>query len=505
MKKHAKVWGILIASGIVISVNALYQNPANKESGAVQPQKTTSVQTTPAPQSTVAQRPAGTAAPFQEEVLLTPSAAASEQEEGSTTEKRNFALWHYDKKTCRLTISGNGEMIDESPENSSDGAVPKNYMITNTSPKNLDMYDVSQKAREVIIEPGVTAINASAFCNFVKLEKVTIPDSVEKINDYAFYGCESLKEITVPDHVKKLGRECFCHCKSLKKITLGKNVAAIGEGAFGNLPKLRNVTLKAGNQYLITKNGTLYHKKKKILYLNYAKSAVITIDPGTKKIADFAFQWNNHVRQITIPASVTAIGGGAMYHCGNLRRVLFAKHSKLKKIKKFSRYYDYSSLYGCFQHCNRLEEISLPESLETTETPSDAFVDCPALKKIYFGKKYKGEIYIKSNSLVEISISKDNQSYCSKNGILYDKKMETLLVYPCKKNTDKFHVPKSVKKISFSAFQKCKKLQSVVIYGQKTKIDLHTFRGSKHITIYAPKNSNAQKYAKKHKMKFVEI
>lgn len=157
------------------------------------------------------------------------------------------------------------------------------------------MYYVSQKAREVIIEPGITAINTSAFCDFVKLEKVTIPDSVKKIKDYAFYGCESLKEITIPDHVKKIGRECFCHCTSLKKITLGKNVAAIGEGAFGNLPKLRNITLKPGNQYLITKNGTLYHKKKKILYLNYAKSAVITIEKGTKKIADFAFQWNNNV------------------------------------------------------------------------------------------------------------------------------------------------------------------------------------------------------------------
>lgn len=502
MKKLAKILGILTTTGIIIFCNALYQNLTKEEPDQFNSKKIVDKQTA-VPQNTQPQKTTNiTTIPNQEEVQLTASAAAFEQEDGQTTEKEKYALWHYDKKTRRLTISGNGEMIDESLENIDGDIAPVTYMITNTSPKGLDMYYVSQKAREVIIEPGVTAINTSAFCDFVKLEKVTIPDSVKKISDYAFYGCESLKEITIPDHVKKIGKECFCHCKSLEKITLGKSVANIGEGAFGNLPKLRNVTVKPGNQYLITKNGTLYHKKKKILYLNYAKSAVITIDKGTKKIADFAFQWNNNVRQITIPASVTVIGGGAMYHCSNLRKVLFAKHSKLKKIKKFSRYYDTSGLYGCFQYCKRLEEISLPESLETA---SEAFFDCPALKKVYFGKKYKGDILIYFNPLTEITVSKNNQTYCSKDGILYDKKTETLLVYPCKKSADKFHVPKSVKKISYSAFQKCKKLQSVVIYGKKTKIDSNSFSGSKHITIYAPKNSNAQKYAQKHKMKFVEI
>lgn len=443
----------------------------------------------------------------------------AEPQEKSTDSNADDIKWHYNKKTKYLTISGTGEMsYDNTP------------------------FKVHRHTKEIVIDEGITVINDEAFRLFDELEKITLPDSLQKIGRRAFWKCYSLKEIIIPRNVNTIGEQCFYRCKSLRKITLGKNVEEIGRGAFGDCPAIRKVQLSPKNRYFMTKNGGLYQKNEKILYLHYAKSEEVIIEKGTKRIAEFAFQWNEKVRQITIPDSVETIGGGAMRFCSNLKMIKFSRQSRLKAIES---YYlicpdldidvdpDSIDLYRCFDGCKSLREFISPESLERVDRDtfqldwthlsfqSDDYYDKSfSLEKIYLGKNFKGypepddteedtdsweyNFTDKTSSLKEYVVSKDNEMFCSKNGVLYDKKMKTLLVYPPQKSDVKFTIPKGVKAVM--RISDNDKLRKLVVPDKNTKFHPWALsKKNKRLTIYGKKNSAAYRAAKEKKIKFVEL
>lgn len=447
-------------------------------------------------------------------------------------QEKNYAKWVYDDATHCLTISGTGETHDEESAQGTDGslfsqaAIPYPY---DSAKSTREVVEGREAVREIVIEPGVTAINRAAFFRFTNLEKVIIPDSVETISDYAFWRCSSLKEIIIPDSVTSIGIGCFSHCQSLKKIVLGKNVKSIGEGNFCDCRSLRKITVHPDNLEFITKKGCLYQQKQKQLCFCYADSGRISIEKGTKKIGTFAFTLHNKIREVKIPDSVIMIGGGAFYQCNNLRKVTFDKKSKCREIKFFSWGNDEDEMeYGCFQYCNKLEELRFPESFQYIGI--DSLCDCASLKKIYFGRKFKGHridekelkkdgynstevkvfrwntnLMVGDAALKTVEISKKNLYFCSRDGLVYDKKMTLLYFCPEAKVAAKIKIPKSVKQIKHYAFYQCKKIRSVVIQGKKTKIGINAFKKVGHMVLYGKKNSKVQKYAKKHKMKFVVI
>lgn len=433
------------------------------------------------------------------------------------TKQRKYAHWDYDEKTHCLTISGNGETHDDAYARDGQGE----WMFNNWDNKSdISGFDNEQwkDVTEVVIKQGVTAVNTAAFAGYTNLKKVTIPNSVKKMGAYVFYECESLKEIIIPDEVASIGKECFYGCKSLKKLVFGKKVRSIGEGNFAGCQSLRRISVRQGNKNLITRNGILYQKNKKILYFAYGTSRNVTIRKGTKKIGACAFFQNPQIRKVKIPASVTTIGGGAFYQCKNLKKVAFAKQSKCNIIKDYSWYWDgYGANYGCFLNCKKLKEMVFPEKLKFIG--SDCFIGCTSLRKVYFGKSFEGyygyvddtpqtwfgEFIMDKSALKQIVVSKKNSHFSSENGVMFDKKKETLYIYPSGKTASQYVVPQSVNKIRWYAFRKCKKLKSIIIYGKNTKIDTNALSGSKHITLYGKKNSIIQKFAKKRKMKFVAI
>lgn len=453
-------------------------------------------------------------------------------------QEKNYAKWAYDDATHCLTISGTGETHDEERAQGGDevlfteAAIPYPYGMAKSA---KDAEKKKKAVRKIVIEPGVTAINRAAFFEFTNLESVIIPDSVETISDHVFWGCSSLRELIIPDSVTSIGTGCFAHCKSLKKLVLGKNVQSIGEGNFCDCRSLRKITVHPENMEFITKKGCLYQRKQKILCFSYADSRRVSIEKGTKQIGAFAFTFHSKLQEVKIPASVTTIGGGSFYQCKNLRKILFAKKSKCREIESFSwlgiswdYVYEDETNYGCITFCNSLEELCFPESLRYIG--HDALSKCGSLKKVFFGRRFQGHrldekeekrdghhpIEIRSfrwetglmmgdRALKSVEISKKNPYFCSRDGLVYDKKRTILYFCPEAKAAAKIKIPGSVKQIKYYAFWRCKKVQSVVIPGKNTKIGLNAFKDTEHMVLYGKKNSKAQKYAKKHKMKFVII
>ena len=80
------------------------------------------------------------------------------------------------------------------------------------------LYINNERAENVVIPDGVTAIPVCAFYGCKSLTSITIPDSVTKIGGNAFYGCSSLTSITIPDSVTSIGYEAFRDCSGLTSI-----------------------------------------------------------------------------------------------------------------------------------------------------------------------------------------------------------------------------------------------------------------------------------------------
>ncbi len=85
------------------------------------------------------------------------------------------------------------------------------------------------------------------------------------------------------------------------------------------------------------------------------------------QIKAYAFAWNNNLKSIRIPETVTIIGEGAFQDCVNLESVNLP--SNIKKILSYT-----------FCGCKNLKEITIPAKV--TYIGEEAFADCVACESI---------------------------------------------------------------------------------------------------------------------------
>ncbi len=262
---------------------------------------------------------------------------------------------------------------------------------------------------------------------------------------------------------------------------------------------------------------------------------------------------NKYIEEVSLPDSVTELGDLSL-SCPRLKKVKLGKGLKKLNPKVFS---------GCY----KLKSLKLPDSLEEFSLDSVSYTD---IKKLYFGKNLKKFKYdcifdrCNVNSLESVSVSKDNKSFCSQNGILYNKDKTELIYFPEYNKQKSFKVPEKIseikdgslsftglksltlpkkleklgkesvcgnirlKKLKFTgnkkviigkeAFYNCPKLKSVTLPKNVVKIGGEAFgfyetegkngfteHKLKGFTIKGKKNSAAHKYAQKHGFKFIAI
>ena len=99
-----------------------------------------------------------------------------------------------------------------------------------------------RKTVRIIIEPGVTSIDRSAFGVFDALTEVTIPNTVTTIKERAFSECIKLANISIP-----------------------ASVTNIEDGVFDGCTNLENIKVDENNQFYCSLDGNLFSKDKTIL------------------------------------------------------------------------------------------------------------------------------------------------------------------------------------------------------------------------------------------------
>lgn len=298
-------------------------------------------------------------------------------------------------------------------------------------------YPICKTGTEYIVPDTVTTIEAYSFFCCSLLEKVSIPDSVISIGDFAFYDCGNLIEISIPSTIKTIGervfencdkltsviipntvtsieKRAFFNCSEMTSIYIPESVTSIGNEAFGNCHKLSEITVSDDNRYFTTKNGVLFNKRmtKLICYPEGKEGSEYTVPDGVTSLEPYSIHGSS-LNTINLPNSLTTIREGALSY-------------------------------------NRdLSTISIPERVTIIEPATFVF-----------------------SSLTEIKVEENNKNYVTKDGVLFNKDLSTLIYYPSSKPVTEYSIPSGVTRIEDYAFfgNPNPMLQKIIIPASVTSI-----------------------------------
>ena len=327
---------------------------------------------------------------------------------GDTAEIYGYDHWY--EPTDIINDSGHILLPSISPTT---GAVTIPSMLGGkpvTSIGNYAFYNCSGLA-SVTIPNSVTSIGASTFYNCSGLTSVTIPDTVTSIGSYAFsgcngltsvtipnsvtnigygafYKCNGLTSVTIPNSVTSIGEYAFCNCSGLMSVTIPNSVTSIGNSAFYNCSGLMSISVGLGNANYKSVNGLLLSKDGKTLiqgvngdvtipnsvtsigggvFYNCSGLTSVTIGNGVTSIGNYAFKGCSGLTSVTIPNSVTNIGGSAFYNCSGLASVTIPNSVT-------------SIGHEAFYNCSGLTSVRIPNSV--TSIGDRAFSGCSGLTSV---------------------------------------------------------------------------------------------------------------------------
>ena len=447
-------------------------------------------------------------------------------------------------------------------------------------------FESCKNLKKINIPKSVKKIGGCAFDGCVNLQEITIPGTVKTIAYSTFGACNKLKKVKLKNGIKTIGADAFDNCQKLKSIKIPNTVNSIG-GAFSHCDALESIKLPKGlktiKAYTLSsckklKKVTIQNKVTKIesrAFANCKSLKSIKIPKSVKKIGKYAFGYRDKYQPtddngyVDVPIkgfTIRGYGGSAAQEYADKNKFNFEKICK-KGNYSYVLKGDNASIIG---YNGKATSVALPSELDghkVTEIEELAFKGS-SLKSISIGKnvKYISRYAFQNSKLAKITVSGKNKKYSSKSGVLYNKKKTRLLIYPNYRKGAKFTTPSSVeqikpyafsgskflkkvvlskkiKKISTGAFDKCKKLKSVVFKSKKKiKIAQYAFLNCKALkSVTIPKNvikittksfgftsrmdsnsydyiykkiksftikgkygSAAHKYAKKYKFKFVK-
>ena len=270
---------------------------------------------------------------------------------------------------------------------------------------------------------------------------VPIPGSINglpvtQIGFRAFSDLTSLTAVAIPDSVTDMAYGAFMFCTNLASLTLGSNIATIGGAAFVNCARLTNVDLP---ESLVTFGGSVFEGTglksvtlpNNLRDLGGASFAACTslesvvLSSNLTSVGDF--MGCTKLTTIDIPDSVTNIGWGAFSGCTSLTNVTIGK-SVL------------SIAYAAFANCSDLASITIPAS--TVNIDPGLFQGGPGIV----------------SGVGAINVDPLNSTFSSVDGVLFDKTVTTLIVYPRGKVVENYLMPNSVVNIGPMAFYNCANL-----------------------------------------------
>ena len=262
----------------------------------------------------------------------------------------------------------------------------------------------------------------------VDLTQMALGGDIVTIGGSAFEN-NAVEQIVLPQTLREIYAEAFMD-SALKSVEIPASARFIGREAFANTP---------------------------VAQVQFQENSVLSV------IEQYAFENTKQLKRVTLPASLSTMGTGAFQESG-LTEVRFETGIALTEIPK-------NAFAGTM-----LTSVDLPDSI--TLVNYNAFQNVETLTSVSFGNgeeiwlmgnafyhtgltqlhipanvTYIGEYcFVALTELDEFTVAEENPNYTAVDGLLMDKKQQTLIAVPAGR-TGSLTVPKSVEIIGFGAFE----------------------------------------------------
>lgn len=336
--------------------------------------------------------------------------------------------------------------------------------VYNMRKKSIVKMGKSTGQSSYTVKSGIEIIEKYCFKSS-NLVEINLPDSVRIIEEGAFTHCSKLAILNVGKCLVTVKHSAFQYCTNLNHIHFPETLTTLEQYVFyycsGNL----RVSFEPGNQHYSSDGRFVYTKdKSKITHVidNY-KNKYITIPNGVVEIAESAFANTIRVIKVQFGNDVIKIGDFAFCGSSSLKEIVLSK--SLEIIGE-----------NCFKYVP-IKQLTIPEKVHTVG--KSAFTKC--------------------ESLISIEVHPENKYFKSVNGILYTKKLNNLILYPCNISLKSFKIPSTVTKISAGAFYGAYNLNEVKLSKNLEVIEEEAF----YCCLYLSKISWTSKLKRIKKKAFV--
>lgn len=196
-------------------------------------------------------------------------------------------------------------------------------------------------------------------------------------------------------------------------------------------------------------------------------------------IGEDAFECCSNITAVVLPGSVAEIGYGAFEDCIGLSSINLPDN--LKIIDEFA-----------FSGCINLKQVSLGNQLEIVGRR--AFYSVSGLESVSIPASVTNIDYaaFKSGGLKSISVAAGNPCFTAVDGVLFNKSKDILKCYPSAKTSSSYSIPSGTKKVEWSAFEMCSKLQSITIPASVDSLEANPFVQCEGLTTLKVHSNNTQ-------------
>ncbi len=211
------------------------------------------------------------------------------------------------------------------------------------------------------------------------------------------------------------------------------------------------------------------------------------------KVFDWAFEYSNNITKLTIPGSVTEFGISVFSGCSNLKSVIIMDGVTNIGDNAFENCTSLTSVTipdgvtsigdGVFFSCSNLTSITIPDSV--TSIGDYTFSICINLTSVTIGDSVTAigdDAFYGCTRLASIDVSQANPAYMSRDGVLFNKPMTELLLYPKGNSRASYSIPDGVTSIGDGVFFSCSNLASITIPDSVISIGDYTFSNCINLT-----------------------
>lgn len=364
---------------------------------------------------------------------------------------------------------------------------------------------------DIVIPASITVTFTSTDDGTEKTEETP----VNAIGDF-FIGFDA------PDSLRDYGWDRYVPSRgdnfaTVRSLHIPSSVTTISKSAFGLSTSIESVTVDEDSKYFTVSDGALYSKDMtKIIYYP-AKRAIpdstFTVPASVTTIGASAFH-NLSLRTLNVHKNVTTFedGGtqagmsyGTFDHCYNLRTVTFESGSALTRIGSYA--FDKDTClnyirfpeglkqigYESFRDCDHITEFVFPSSLTTIE--SYAFRFCEGITQVVIPENVTSmgeEAFYNCTNLKKLVIKspvlQGISRMCFDNDPLTEvelaegiKWIDVSAFEECKK-LESIRLPSTVTSIGDYAFKECERLKSIDFGDKLQTIGREAFSGCKSLT-----------------------